>query len=84
MEDKTYRSGRRVTIYFYLLSFVSRGCIFYAKVNKIKEFFPVCLENTEFEGWGIVTDDIGEDIRSQVEISGLDLNLYIMGSNYIR
>lgn len=35
---------------------------------------------TEYEGWGIIRDDIEEVIRSQAVISGLDLNLYVMGS----
>lgn len=46
-----YRGRRFFTIYsFYFFSFVSCGCIFYAKVNQIKKIFPLYME---FRVWGV-------------------------------
>lgn len=50
------------------------------KLIKLRKFSHY-IWSSEYEGWEITTDDIGEVIRSQVVRSGLDLNLYVMRSN---
>lgn len=50
------------------------------KLTKLRNF-PQNVWRTEYEGWGIITDDTGKVIRSQVVLSGLDLNLHVMGNN---